>query len=123
MRERTIMENRSQRARLWTPLIGAATFALVATFAFQSAAQAQASFASSQNEAELTYAADVAIIIQNNCQVCHREGGIGPMSLVTYQDVRRYSSRIRDKVANRIMPPYYYDNNVGIQELQQDWRL
>ncbi len=65
------MENRSQRARLWTPLIGAATFALVATFAFQSAAQAQASFASSQNEAELTYAADVAIIIQNNCQVCH----------------------------------------------------
>ena len=63
MRERTIME----RPRLWTPWIGAAAFALVATFAFQSTAQAQATFASSQNDADLTYAADVASIIQNNC--------------------------------------------------------
>ncbi len=113
------LQNQSHHSRLLT----AATVALVATFAFQSAAQAQATFASSTNDAEVTYAADVATIIQDNCQVCHREGGIGPMNLVTYQDARRYSARIRDKVVNRIMPPYYYDSNVGIQDLKEDWRL
>ena len=117
------LQNRRQRLRLWTPRTGGATFALVATFAFQSAVQAQANFASTQDDAEVTYAADVAIIIQNNCQVCHRAGGIGPMELVTYNDARRYATRIREKVATRQMPPYYYDTDIGIQELQHDWRL
>jgi len=104
------------------PWIGAAIFALVATFAFQGSAQAQVSFASS-NDVDVTYSADVASIIQENCTVCHRAGGIGPMELVTYEDVRRYSRRIKENVVNRVMPPYYYDNDVGIQELKHDWRL
>ncbi len=116
------LQNRSQRARAWASWTGAAAFALVATFGFQSSAQAQVDFASTQDD-EVTYAADVAIIIQENCQVCHREGGIAPMELITYQDVRRYSRRIKEKVETREMPPYYYDTDVGIQELQQDWRL
>ena len=105
--------------RLW---IGAATLALVAAFAFQSTAQAQATFAST-NDVDLTYSADVASIIQENCTVCHRAGGIGPMEFVTYEDVRMYAPLIKIKVENRQMPPYYYDNDVGIQELQHDWRL
>ena len=116
------LQNRSQRSRLWTPWIGAATVALVATFAFQSTAQAQATFASS-NDADVTYSADVASIIQENCTVCHRAGGIGPMELVTYENVRRYAPLIKNKVANRLMPPYYYDTDVGIQDLKEDWRL
>jgi len=104
------------------PLIGAAVVALVATFAFQGAAQAQVSFAST-NDADVTYSADVASIIQENCTVCHRAGGIGPMELVTYENVQMYAPLIKIKVVNRIMPPYYYDNDVGIQELQHDWRL
>ncbi len=114
--------DRSQH-RLWTPWIGAATLALVAAFALQSTAHAQATFASSSNDAALTYSADVASIIQENCTVCHRPGGIGPMSLVTYEDVRRYSSRIKNAVRDRVMPPYYYDNDIGIQHLKEDWRL
>ena len=105
------------------PWIAAATVALVATFAYGSAAHAQATFASSQGDADVTYAADVATIIQNNCQVCHRAGGIGPMELVTYEDVRLYAPLIKIKVVNRIMPPYYYDTDIGIQELKHDWRL
>ena len=104
------------------PWIAAATVALVATFAFQSAAHAQATFASS-NDAELTYSADVASIIQENCTVCHRSGGIGPMELVTYENVRMYAPLIKNKVVNRTMPPYYYDNDIGIQDLKEDWRL
>ena len=104
------------------PWIGAATVALVATFAFQSTAHAQATFAS-PNDADVTYSADVASIIQENCTVCHRAGGIGPMELVTYENVRMYAPLIKNKVANRLMPPYYYDNDVGIQDLKEDWRL
>ena len=117
------LEKRSQHPRLWTPWIGAGTLALVAVFAFQSPAQAQVTFASSSNDAALTYSADVAPIIQENCTVCHRAGGIGPMELVTYEDVRMYAPLIKNKVANRVMPPYYYDNDIGIQDLKEDWRL
>ena len=113
------MQNRSLRPSFWT----AAAVALVATFALQSEANAQATFASSQDNADVTYAADVAIIIQNNCQVCHRAGGIGPMELITYEDVQRYAPLIKIKVRDRVMPPYYYDTDIGIQELQHDWRL
>ena len=113
------MQNRSLRPSFWT----AATVALVATFALQSEVNAQATFASSQDNADVTYAADVAIIIQNNCQVCHRAGGIGPMELITYEDVQRYAPLIKIKVRDRVMPPYYYDTDIGIQELQHDWRL
>ena len=117
------LQNRRQHPRLWTLRIGAATLALVAAFAFQSTAQAQVTFASSSNDAALTYSADVASIIQENCTVCHRAGGIGPMELVTYEDVRMYAPLIKIKVENRVMPPYYYDNDVGIQDLKEDWRL
>ena len=117
------MQNQSQPRRFWARWIGAGTLALVAVFTLESPAQTQVTFASSSNDVDVTYSADVASIIQQNCTVCHRAGGIGPMELVTYENVRRYSARIKDKVVNRIMPPYYYDNDIGIQDLKEDWRL
>jgi len=86
-------------------------------------AHAQVAFAATAAPAEVTYAGDVATIIQNHCVVCHRPGGIGPMDLLTYEDARRYARRIREQVSNELMPPYYYDRDIGIQELQHDWRL
>ena len=56
-----------------------------------------------------TYVDDVADIINNNCVVCHREGGIGPMQFETYDQIRPWSPLIQMKVANREMPPYAYD--------------
>jgi len=70
-----------------------------------------------------TYVDDVATIINNNCVVCHREGGIGPMTFESYEEVRPWSPLIQMKVANREMPPYAYDEGIGIQELHGDWRL
>jgi hypothetical protein len=96
---------------------------LAAASVVASPVSAQVSFASTGNAAEVTYAKDVAAIIQNNCMRCHRPGGIGPMDLVTYEDARRYARRIREQVSNRLMPPYYYDRDIGIQQLQHDWRL
>ncbi len=104
------------------PRAFAYVLALLAALAVVSPAQAQVSFSASVAD-DVTYTRDVAPIIQQNCEVCHRPGGIGPMDLVTYDDVRRYARRVREQVANRLMPPYYYDNDIGIQELQHDWRL
>jgi mono/diheme cytochrome c family protein len=79
--------------------------------------------AQSEGGASVTYSREVSRIMQDNCQICHQPGQIGPMSLMSYQEVRRYARRIRDLVANREMPPYHYDSDVGIQELDGDWRL
>jgi mono/diheme cytochrome c family protein len=85
---------------------------------------AQAQFASAgPDAADVTFTKDIAPIVQRSCQECHQPGAIGPMSLMTYQDVRRYSRRIRDLVVAREMPPYQYDTDVGIQDLKYDPRL
>jgi hypothetical protein len=42
------------------------------------------------------------------------------MSLLTYEQTRRYASRIRDKVENRIMPPFHINRTVGIQKFKND---
>ena len=70
-----------------------------------------------------TYTDEVADIINKNCVVCHRAGGIGPMSFETYEQVRPWAPLIQMRVANREMPPYAYDHGIGIQDLQGDWRL
>ena len=80
-------------------------------------------FASKVYADEVTYVDGVSSIINNNCVVCHREGGIGPMSFESYEQVRPWAPLIQLRVANREMPPYAYDHGIGIQDLQGDWRL
>ncbi len=72
---------------------------------------------------ELTYTGGVGQIINDNCVVCHREGGIGPMQLGSYDQVRPWAPLIQMRVASREMPPYAYDQHIGIQDLQGDWRM
>ena len=69
------------------------------------------------------YVTEVADIINDNCVVCHRQGGIGPMSFESYEQVRPWAPLIQLKVLTREMPPYAYDHGIGIQDLQGDWRL
>jgi mono/diheme cytochrome c family protein len=75
------------------------------------------------DDEEITFARDVAPILQQNCQVCHQPGAIGPMSLMTYEEVRPWARVIKLRVEEREMPPYHYDVDVGIQELKHDGRL
>ena len=76
-----------------------------------------------QAEAEVTFYRDVAPILQANCQECHQEGSIAPMPLLTYRDAYRWGSRIREKVADRVMPPWHLDPTVGIQKFKNDRSL
>jgi len=72
---------------------------------------------------EITYAGEVSRIIQDNCQICHQPGQIGPMSFTSYEEVRPWAPLIRLKVLEREMPPYQYDSDIGVQELKNDWRM
>jgi len=71
----------------------------------------------------LTFAKDVAPIVQERCEVCHRPDNIGPMSLVTYEDIRPWVRSIKTRVVNREMPPWYLDKDVGIQRFINDRSL
>ncbi len=72
---------------------------------------------------QITYNTHVAKILNENCVVCHQAGGIGPMQLTTFEQVRPWAPLIQMRVANKEMPPYAYDHGIGIQDLQADWRL
>jgi mono/diheme cytochrome c family protein len=69
---------------------------------------------------DVTYASDIARILDEKCAECHRPGSIAPMSLLTYDEVRRYASRIRYRVENRIMPPWGLNPHAGIQDYKNN---
>jgi hypothetical protein len=60
-----------------------------------------------------TFNKDVLPILQKNCQTCHRDGAIAPMSLVTYEETRPYARAMARAVRNRTMPPWFADPAVG----------
>jgi hypothetical protein len=61
----------------------------------------------------VTYNRDVAPIMQQHCQECHRAGEIAPMSLMSYKEVRPYAAAIKEAVALRKMPPWFADPHYG----------
>src|SRR5690349_21254967 len=68
-----------------------------------------------------TYTRDVAPILYKNCTGCHRPGEIGPMSLLSYKDVRPWVRSISTRVSADTMPPWHADPSVG--EWSNDRRL
>jgi peroxiredoxin len=60
-------------------------------------------------DATVNYTKHVAPIIQNRCQECHRPGQIGPMPLLTYDDVSAWSAMIQEVVTEKRMPPWHAD--------------
>lgn len=59
------------------------------------------------NTVVVTFNKDVFPILQENCQSCHRPGGIAPMSLTTYGSARPWAKAIKTKVLSRQMPPWF----------------
>ena len=71
----------------------------------------------------VTFAKDVAPILQQKCQECHRAGSMAPMSLVTYEETRPWAKAIRERVITRQMPPWHIDPTVGVQKFKNDMSL
>ena len=70
-----------------------------------------------------TFAKDVAPILQEKCEACHRVGSMAPMSLVTYEETRPWAKSIKQRVVSRTMPPWHLDKTVGVQHFQNDISL
>ena len=71
----------------------------------------------------VTFAKDVAPILQEKCQACHRADSIAPMSLITYEETRPWARAIKTRVVSRQMPPWDIDKTVGIQHFENDSSL
>ena len=54
----------------------------------------------------ITFARQVAPIVFEHCAPCHRPGGSGPFTLLSYDDVARRSRQIAEVTAGRFMPPW-----------------
>ena len=71
--------------------------------------------------APATFTKDVAPIFYSRCVECHRPGEVAPMSLLRYEEARPWAKAIRDKVSDRVMPPWLADPRYG--HFENDRRL
>ena len=106
----TVLDRRARQHAMMRAVLAAAG-ALV----FPAWAAAQAA-----NQPAVTFARDIAPILQQHCQTCHHPNSIAPMSLLTYEDTRPWARSIRDKMSKREMPPWFIDKNIGIQRFKED---
>src|SRR5215471_16795687 len=60
-----------------------------------------------------TFYKDVLPLLQEHCQSCHRAGGIGPMALMTYDEVRARAESIEQMTRLKKMPPWFADPRYG----------
>jgi hypothetical protein len=71
-----------------------------------------------------TFTKDVAPILQRSCENCHRADGVAPMSLSTYEEVRPWARAIKQRTGigpkAGVMPPWYVEKNIGIQQFHND---
>lgn len=56
---------------------------------------------------EVTYHNQISRLLQRHCVECHREGGVGPFKLDTYEDAVAHASMIREVLDRGIMPPWF----------------
>src|SRR5579862_6478619 len=88
------------------------------------ALKAQQPAAGAPGTADVTFTKDVAPVLQRSCQGCHRAEGVAPMALTTYEDVRPWAKAIKQRTGigphAGVMPPWYVEKNLGIQQFKDD---
>ena len=77
----------------------------------------------SSSAQQVTYAKDVAPIMQAKCTQCHHAGTGAPMALTTFEEVRPWARSIKTRVSSREMPPWHLDRTVGIRKYKNDLSL
>ncbi len=63
--------------------------------------------------AKISYANEIAPLIEAKCIACHQEGGIAPFGFESYEKVKQFSGMIREAVRTDRMPPWDPDPHVG----------
>ncbi|MDB6068316.1 MAG: Peroxiredoxin [Pedosphaera sp.] len=62
---------------------------------------------------DVSYAHDVAPILQKHCVQCHSPGNIGPFAISDYEKVKSKSAMIQEVLLARRMPPWSADPKSG----------
>ena len=109
----------------WSAAVGVALFLSAAIgMSTRAVVSAQQPAAQAATVSEVTFAKDVAPILQRSCQNCHRPNGVAPMPLVSYEDVRPWARAIKQRTGigphAGVMPPWYIEKNIGIQRYKND---
>jgi mono/diheme cytochrome c family protein len=101
--------------RFHSPRAGLLALAGLAALGFTLAggSRAVSEEAAAKPKAKVTYAGNVARILQENCQVCHHPGTAAPFSLMTLDDAVRQADNIKEAVSDGRMPPWYADPRYG----------
>lgn len=66
-----------------------------------------------KSAADISYAKQIAPIIEKNCGSCHKPGTAAPFSLNSYDDVAANAAMIAEVVDQRRMPPWYASPDTG----------
>ncbi len=62
---------------------------------------------------DVTYAGQVAKILQDRCVECHRDGEVAPFSMTSYEEVVGWAEMMGEVVSEGRMPPWYADPRHG----------
>ncbi|HKS16096.1 MAG TPA: redoxin domain-containing protein [Planctomycetota bacterium] len=62
-------------------------------------------------DGDVTYAGQVADILNRRCVTCHRAGQVAPFSLTTYEQASRWSRDIKRATKAKTMPPWMPANH------------
>ncbi len=65
------------------------------------------STATAASAGSVTYHNRISRIFQENCQECHRTGGVAPFTLGSFDDAAEHAGMIRKMVDRRLMPPWF----------------
>ena len=55
----------------------------------------------------VTYHGRISRIVAQHCVECHRDGGVGPFPLDTYDDLVAHAAMVREVIERGIMPPWF----------------
>ncbi len=99
--------------------------ALVASAVLVGPGSAQAGQAAGASDHDdVTFTKDIAPILQRSCQHCHQPDSVAPMSLISYEDARPWARAMKMRTSMGpvagVMPPWYVERDIGIQEYQFD---
>ncbi len=107
-------------ASLLAAVLGLTSLVMSGALSAQSSGSAQAG-------GTVTFAKDIAPILQRKCQYCHRPDSVAPMSLLTYEEARPWarSMKLRTQLRSQrgAMPPWGIEKDLGIQRFKNDRSL
>jgi AhpC/TSA family len=67
-----------------------------------------------QAHAQISYEKSIAPLLMDKCVACHREGGIGPWQMTSYDMIKGFAPMIREVVRTQRMPPWDADPHYGV---------